>query len=50
MKENYIIEKKITYSDLSIPLKISVVLAWLVGILYAGAFFAGFLVGLAGEI
>lgn len=43
-------DKKITYSSLSWPLKTAVVFAWIVGLFYVMTFFIGFFIGLMGAI
>jgi hypothetical protein len=43
---NYYMErKKIKFMDLSIPLRIAAILAWIVGMIYIFAFIVGFIYG-----
>lgn len=35
----------VKFRDLSIPLKIAIILAWICGVLYAGFFLLGFMEG-----
>lgn len=37
---------RITFKDLSWPVKTAVVAAWAIGIMYVGAFLIGFIIGL----
>jgi len=41
-------EQKIKYGDLNLPLKVFVVIGWIVFGLYALLFLAGFVMGVAG--
>ena len=41
-------EKKVTYADLNTPLKIAIILAWVVGVLGSIAFLIGFIEGIMG--
>lgn len=43
-------EKKITYSSLSWPLKTAVVFAWIVGLFYLMTFVIGFIIGVMGAL
>lgn len=38
-------QKKVTYSDLTWPLKGAIIISWLIGVLYLVAFFVGFFLG-----
>jgi len=40
--------EKIKYSDLSAPLKVAVVLAWIVGLIEGLAILVGFIIGFMG--
>ena len=45
------IEKdKVRFKDLSLPLKIVVIVIWIDIVVVGGAFFVGFLLGLSGEL
>ncbi len=39
---------KVEFKDLSIPLKIGIVLSWFIGIIYGIAFITGIIIGMMG--